>query len=352
MNSHLGRLYQADRPAEAVHVEFASDRVKVVGKDIFAYYNGIRVELGGHSGTKLKISPTKADWAIILDQAEALEALTQAAAGTALAPELTGLTQKLKEHPSKERKYWTTVLTVIAALIVVSYLSLEGLVQLAVNKIDPTWEMRFADLLSHNEHWSDQSPSALRVRRVGSRLVAAQRNNPYNFRYFADPSSEVNAYALPGGLVVVNQGLLEKANDDELAGVLAHEIGHVMHRDSLRQVVHSLGLSAALSLVIGATGSDRIINIANVTGMAEKLENLNYSRQQEADADKFGVRLAVDADFRGAALMEFFAKLKDEEPNFQGNRMLSILSNHPMTEDRITAIRAELERLKEEHHKS
>jgi predicted Zn-dependent protease len=116
--------------------------------------------------------------------------------------------------------------------------------------------------------------------------------------------------------------------------------------------VHSLGLSAALSLVIGATGSDRIINIANVTGMAEKLENLNYSRQQEADADKFGVRLAVDADFRGAALMEFFAKLKDEEPNFQGNRMLSILSNHPMTEDRITAIRAELERLKEEHHKS
>lgn len=346
------RLYRENgSDAEAVEVEFHSLQLKLKDSDFFAYYNSVTVALGGQSGTKLKIMSRSNGWALILDQPQALQAMLQAAAGTALADDLQRLNEQLQEHPHKERKYWAKVFIGIAIFLGLGYLSLEGLVQLAVDRIDPAWEMRFADLLSHNSNWSDKSASAQRVQRVGARLVGALKSNPYTFHYFVDQSPEVNAFAMPGGLVVVNQGLLEKASDDELAGVMAHEIGHVIHRDSLRQLVHTLGVSSALSLIIGATGSDQVINLANIANMAEKLESLSYSRQQEAAADTFGVRLAVDADYRGSALIDFFAKLKKEEAPVQGSPVVNLLSNHPMTDDRIAAIKAELAQLQKEHHK-
>lgn len=378
MFQHPARLYRKEHPdAIPVSVEFDSAGLRVaqrpsetnadgsVGQGrkleesvapgsqlISAPLESLSVQLGGHNENKLKISDQSGEWTLILDDRAALKNLITCVQGSTLASQLSEIDKKLAQHPARERNYWNKVLVGGLLIALLSYISLEAIGQLAVSKIDPAWESRFADLLSQSYELKSDTPQAQRVNRIGKRLEASIKDNPYTFRYFVSDSQEVNACALPGGLVTVNEGLLEKATDDELAGVMAHEIGHVIHRDSLRMLVHTMGISSAVGLIMGATHLDKIAGVTNVTAITKNLENLSYSRQQEAAADSFGVRLAVDADFRGSGLIDFFQRMEKEEPNFKNDNTLPLLSNHPMTEERITAIRAELEKLAKERQKN
>jgi predicted Zn-dependent protease len=138
----------------------------------------------------------------------------------------------------------------------------------------------------------------------------------------SDPS--VNAFALPGGEVFVLTGLLEKAGSvEQLAGVLAHELGHVAHRHGMRVLAHRLGLGAALGLVFG--GFDQIVDALAVA--ATDLERLAFSREQERDADAFGIELLLRAGIDPRGLPEFFGQL-------EGYRLPDWLATHPAPSDR------------------
>jgi Zn-dependent protease with chaperone function len=135
-----------------------------------------------------------------------------------------------------------------------------------------------------------------------------------------------NAFALPGGKVYLLSGLLAKANDpDEIAGVLAHELGHVSHRDNTRNMIYSGGTSFLIGLLFGdVTGGGALI-IAS-----RSLITASYSREAEQNADNFAIdlmhRLGRPTRPMGDLIFRITGNQADD---------LSILANHPLTEDRL-----------------
>ncbi len=165
-----------------------------------------------------------------------------------------------------------------------------------------------------------------------------------------DKDKTVNASAYPGGVIVANTGLLQAADDDELAGVLGHEIGHVLHRDTLRATMHNLGTGFSLAVFSHLLGLDQSDDMSTeeLEVLMQKFEGLRYSRAQETDADREGVILAIKAGYTGDGLVRFFEKEKTKNGEKIGiaAKLTGLFSTHPLDAERITAIRAEIEKIK------
>jgi len=136
-----------------------------------------------------------------------------------------------------------------------------------------------------------------------------------------------NAFALPGGKVFLFDGLLARSNDpDEITGVLAHELGHVMHRDNTRNMIYSGGTSFLIGLLFGdVTGSGAL-----VFG-SRSLFTASYSREAEQNADDF----AISVMHRLGRPTKPMGDLIFRVTGNQADKTLSILANHPLTEDRL-----------------
>jgi Zn-dependent protease with chaperone function len=145
------------------------------------------------------------------------------------------------------------------------------------------------------------------------------------------PSKIPNAFALPGGKIYVLDGLLEKTQSpDELAGVLAHELGHVKHRDGMRKIIHDGGTSFLIGLLFGdVTGAGAVLFASR------SLLDASYSRDAERDADAFASQIMRKLGRPAAALGELLLRI----PGAQAKGILTILSSHPLTEERLEALK-------------
>ena len=142
-----------------------------------------------------------------------------------------------------------------------------------------------------------------------------------------------NAFALPGGKVYVFNGLLAKAdNADEIAGVLAHELGHLKHRDNMRGLIRNSGTSFLIGLLFGdVTGSSTLIFASR------SLLTASYTREAERNADSFSIDVMHRLGRSPKAMGELLFRITGKE----GDKSLSILSNHPLTEDRLARMSSE-----------
>jgi Zn-dependent protease with chaperone function len=161
------------------------------------------------------------------------------------------------------------------------------------------------------------------------RQLETAANGPYRARVDVVRRKQANAFALPGGHVYVFEGLLAKSETpDELAGVIAHEMGHVVHRDGTRAVLQSAGLSFLFGIMLGDFVGGGAAVIAAKTVLSS-----SYSRHAEAAADKYSVELMqkIEADPKAlASILSRIASDKDEG--------VALLRDHPETKDRIAAI--------------
>lgn len=174
-----------------------------------------------------------------------------------------------------------------------------------------------------------------RVQEVGRRILEGMRSVEGNrapdfpFTFKVLDSKEVNAVSLPGGPVYVFRGLMEQVGDDEdmLAGVIAHEVGHIVGRHAAKQI--SSGILADLAIALGTKGStQRVANIAATLMM------LQYSRDDEYDADRRAILYTHAAGYDPEGLVRFFEKLRQlEKGEMKG--LLANLRTHPLTENRI-----------------
>lgn len=172
-------------------------------------------------------------------------------------------------------------------------------------------------------------PAALDyVLQLAEPLVEAY-DGEHTFTFAVVDSPEINAFALPGGFIAVNRGLLEQAESgEEIAAVLAHEIHHVTERHGLRRIAGQLGMFAAIGAVLGA------VDLGSLTGVAVSLAGNAYSRDQEAQADTLGHALLVEARIDPAGMATFFDRLAAKGPD-----MPAMLSTHPGSEDRAALAR-------------
>jgi len=157
-----------------------------------------------------------------------------------------------------------------------------------------------------------------------------QLSSNYPIRVTLLKSTTVNAYALPGGNVVVHTGLLQKIKTAEaLAALLAHESTHVNERHSLRSLLRRAASSIALSAVFGDAGGIASILVSN----AEALNGLRYSRSLEEEADTKGMELLLKNDVAANGMQQLMRTLQQEAGVNQ--ETLSFLSSHPLTEERL-----------------
>ncbi|HBQ21799.1 MAG: hypothetical protein A2Z91_04675 [Deltaproteobacteria bacterium GWA2_38_16] len=177
------------------------------------------------------------------------------------------------------------------------------------------------------------------VNGIGQKLITTfpDRMFDYHFKIVKDP--QINAFALPGGYIFVNLGLLQVVDEEaELAMVLGHESGHVVFRHGTEQLTKAQGFSCCLAIGAAAVGLGQtevdVINLFGETGL------LFYGRKAELEADRFGVEALYNANYDFSFAHTFFEKLLKIEKR-QPTLMEKLLSTHPPTKDRIAQAIAE-----------
>jgi len=184
------------------------------------------------------------------------------------------------------------------------------------------------------------------LREVGGRLVAVVNDPRWKFSFQIVNQSEPNAFAIPGGGIYVSRGLLALLErEDELAGVLAHEIAHVTQRHSAKQQRKGFlpGLLSLPGNVVGnVVGEDlgAIINAPIDTVGGAWLSR--YSRSQERESDRIGTRTAAQAGYDPSALADMLRRLEQDVASQTGEeRRFSIFDSHPMTDTRLKDIQTQ-----------
>jgi len=190
-------------------------------------------------------------------------------------------------------------------------------------------------------------PAAAEVARIGRLVVdrSDARRSPYagNYHfYLLNDTQTVNAFALPGGQVFITRALYDKLADEaELAGVLGHEVGHVVNRHAAEHMAQGrLGQILTLAFGVGASGNDDGGRRATaVAAMVNQLGQLKFSRDDESEADHFGLEYMAQAGLDPSAMLDVMNVLKDASG---GGRQPEFMATHPLPQTRLDEIAAAL----------
>ena len=171
------------------------------------------------------------------------------------------------------------------------------------------------------------------IDRITATLAASQPDLPYRFNVVVVENPIVNAMALPGGSIIIFSGLLKKTESpEELAGVLAHEMQHVILRHATKRIIADFSISALLAVITGdVTGA-----AAYGLQAARTIAVLRYSRSDEEEADREGMKMILAAGIDPRGMLHFFDTLEKQQ---KGVEIPKYLSTHPDTADRIVKLK-------------
>ncbi len=177
------------------------------------------------------------------------------------------------------------------------------------------------------------------VNSLGNQLARTTSRADLDWHFAVVNTDVINAFALPGGYIYVNRGVLQQAsNESELASVLAHEIEHVVRRHSVKQMeqVNNANIGVALACTLTNVCNNQVTQAAiQVGGSAYFAKN---SRADEVQADEGGFNTLIRAGYDPHGMLTFFQKLLAEEQQNGGGNASSWFADHPGTQDRISDI--------------
>jgi Zn-dependent protease with chaperone function len=180
---------------------------------------------------------------------------------------------------------------------------------------------------------------------LGKQLAARAPGEKYPYQFKTINDKSINAFALPGGFIYINRGVIEAAdNEAQLAGVIAHEISHVALRHGTNQASKAAAAQAPLAILGGLLGSNSAGAVLAQLGAGFALNSilLKYSRDAETQADVMGTQILYDSGYQPAAMGIFFQKLQAEGG---GGRPLEFFSNHPNPDNRMGRVNEEVSKL-------
>ncbi len=174
-----------------------------------------------------------------------------------------------------------------------------------------------------------------------NRLTKNLPEEMQDIKIYISQDGDINAFALPGGHIIFNRGLLENARSiEEVLGVAAHELAHVRQRHSLKSLIKSLGLFLGVDLLIGDISGI----IAVLADNSQLLIQRGFSREYELESDNIGLQILLKAQVSPQGLLDFFQTLKkysNQDEEFMNS--LSFLSTHPGIDDRIENLTHKIE---------
>jgi len=220
-------------------------------------------------------------------------------------------------------------------------------------KVPVAWEEKLGDTIL-----ASVSPEATRknapqtqqaLEEIVARLLATDPRQPYKIKIHVQADSLVNAFALPGGHVIVFQGLLDQTDSaEEMAGILAHELQHVLRRHTTQAIIRSLSIYLVFSTLTGdVTGA-----MQTVLDTASNLGHLSMNRSMETEADRDGMLMILKAGINPAGMIQAFKKLDenlngDKNQNSQddlkkesSSNILKYISTHPLGAERVKNLQA------------
>jgi Zn-dependent protease with chaperone function len=320
----------------AVTARFAGPTLVIEGEGVNRRVPTLhmRVALGGFDGRQWRLEwplETGGTAALLLPPADAAQLWLDTAPA-----HLRDQTAHGRRRERAGRRRLRLALAAFALLLLLPALLLAGfwfnadrLAGWAAGRVSPAQERRLGELafaqLRPGLRLVEGGPAAEAVAAIGGRLSAG---SVYAYRWYVADSPEVNAFALPGGSVVVYTGLLRAAGSaEEVAGVLAHEVQHVELRHSLRSLIHALGWRAVLAVALGDLSG------GVWGGLAERLGNLGYGRDLERQADLEGLKALRRAGIAAHGMPAFFARLAAREGGG-----IALLASHPASAERMQAL--------------
>jgi beta-barrel assembly-enhancing protease len=290
----------------------------------------LKAAVGGfdHDTVFLEFADGSTRYALELVGPEAIGQVRAAAPGL-----LQRQLQDVDRGVRRQRWIWRGIFAgalALAAIIGTGVARYDALVGWTAARMSPETERRLGQQvvagLRAEGRLVEAGPVVQAVADIGNRLTAGSR---YDYRWFVLVDRDVNAFAAPGGVVVVHSGLIEAAQSaDELAGVLAHEVQHIELRHSLQNMIHAVGWAALLSVVLGDVSA-----IAGV--LIHQAGAMRFSRELEHEADLRGVDAMHRAGLPAQGMVAFFRRLQRQDEG-----RVPLLSSHPATTERIRRLEA------------
>jgi predicted Zn-dependent protease len=199
------------------------------------------------------------------------------------------------------------------------------------------------------------------IQQIGHSLSSRAEEGQHQFYYFVVRDPVLNAFAMPGGFIAINSGLiLATRNENELAGVMAHETAHVTQRHLVRQLVDQshagLVATAAMlaAILLGATagrGSPDAMEGAILAGQSAAIQHqINYTRQSEFEADRIGIGTMAAAGYDPLGMASFFGYMGRNSPSPDRINAVQFLIDHPINSDRVAEARNRAEQIGRIHH--
>jgi len=243
-----------------------------------------------------------------------------------------------KFQTSASRSKWLktivylSVASIITIIVFYKWL-LPSLAELIAQKIPISWEKSLGQ--NYKEYFVSQfgiceeKELTDKIYQIKDQLVDTLHKTNYQYSITILDHDMVNAFALPGGEIVVFKGLIEKSRrPEELAGVMAHEIQHIEQRHTTKNLIKDKSFEILISAISGDSGgTDYALKAAKTIG------GLAYRRSEEASADSEGLKMLVNARIDPNGIIDFFETIKKQEIELPG--IFKYLSTHPDTEDRI-----------------
>lgn len=320
--------------AQSVRITIGTRGLQIAKPDratLWWDYDEVRQTQGAYAGEQVRLEKgAPFPEALLVDDAGFLAAIH------AIAPERTAF-----HNPA--RRSLRLKLTLLAALclpLLAAALYLWGIPAMAealAARVPVSWEEQLgrsaAGILVSPEDRLEDPVCTDVLEGIGDRLLETVPGHGYRFRYFVKKDRSINAFAAPGGFVVVHTALVgQSGSPEELAGVLAHEMQHVLKRHATKALFQDLSLQVLIAAWTGDAGG---LEIALET--AGNLGKLRFSRQAETEADLEGMRMLHEARIAPGGMVAFLKSLETMDvPDG-----LTYLSTHPRSEDRIR----QLERL-------
>lgn len=198
-----------------------------------------------------------------------------------------------------------------------------------IKMIKPATEIELGQKM-HESMMTDVSIDKRKTELVQSFANSLDLSKTYPIKITVVKNQEVNAYAIPGGNIVVYTGILRSIQSaDELAALLGHEAAHINERHSLRSVLRSAATGLMVSVIFNDVSGILSILVEN----AEGLRSMQFSRSMEEDADEVGMKMLVKNKINPLAMKQLMHTLKDNATDMP--TVLSFMSTHPATDDRI-----------------
>ena len=213
------------------------------------------------------------------------------------------------------------------------------------SELSPQTERRLGESIMRevraDRSYSDDAEITDYLNTLGYKLVAASADSRQEFNFFLIADPQVNAFALPGGFVGINSGLILTAqSESELAGVVSHEVAHVTQRHMARMLAQQkqsqiTSLAALAVAILAARASPELSQAAIVASQASFVQSsLNYTRDHEREADRVGFQVLERAGFDAHAMALFFERMQRSTRYYETNAP-AYLRTHPITFERI-----------------